>query len=158
MKKPFAAALAAFLLTASGLLAAQTANPPPTVDDASTAGTVKLVQGDVRVIDARGERPVRPGDPIGVADRVVTGPDGSASMVLRDGTTLVLGPKSRMELKDFAFDASTQKGSMLVSLVQGTLRMITGIIAKVNPGSVAVTTKTATIGVRGTDFIVEAEE
>lgn len=157
MMKPFAAALAAFLLSASGFLGAQTPNNPVPPADLGPAGTVKLVQGDVRVVDARGERPVKSGDPIGVSDRVVTGADGSASMVLRDGTTLVLGPKSRMELKDFAFDSSTQKGNMLVSLVQGTLRMITGVIAKVNPGAVAVTTKTATIGVRGTDFIVEAD-
>ncbi len=125
---------------------------------AQEAGTLKLVKGDVRVVDARGERSVQPGDPIAVADKLITGADGSASMVMRDGTTVVLGPKSRLELKDFTFDASTQKGSMLVSLVQGSLRMITGLIAKVNPGAVSVTTKSATIGVRGTDFIVQADE
>lgn len=124
----------------------------------SPAGTVKLVKGDVRVVDSRGERALLPGDSVAVADRLVTGPDASASMVLRDGTTIIVGPKSRMELKDFAFDDNTQKGNMLVSLLQGSLRMITGLIAKVNPGAVGVTTKTATIGVRGTDFIVEADE
>jgi hypothetical protein len=146
MKKQLALAAALFLG-----LAALSAR-------AEEAGTLKLVKGDVRVVDARGERSVQPGDHIAVADKLITGPDGSASMVMRDGTTVVLGPKSRLELKDFSFDASTQKGSMLVSLVQGSLRMITGLIAKVNPGAVSVTTKSATIGVRGTDFIVQADE
>ena len=44
---------------------------------------------------------------------------------------------------------------MLVSLLRGSLRMATGLIAKVKPEQVKVTTPTTVIGVRGTDFIVE---
>lgn len=125
---------------------------------AERAGTVKVVKGDVRVAGMQGERPLFPGDAVAVADRITTGADGSASVVLRDGTTLVVGPRSQLDLSAFTFDASTQNGNLLVSLVQGSLRMITGLIAKVNPDGVSVTTKTATIGVRGTDFIVQTEE
>ena len=144
---------AASLLLAGGVARAQTAG-----SDTSKAGTMKLVKGDARVIDARGERSLLPGDRLAVADRVVTGADSSATLVLRDGTTLVVGPRSQMQLRDFAFNSTTQEGKLQVSVLEGTMRMITGLIARLNPASVGVNTDTLTMGVRGTDFIVEVEE
>ena len=46
---------------------------------------------------------------------------------------------------------------MLVSLLRGSMRMATGLIAKLQPEQVKVTTPTTVIGVRGTDFIVEVK-
>jgi len=45
-----------------------------------------------------------------------------------------------------------------VAVLRGSMRMITGLISKANPQAVAVTTRTATVGVRGTDFIVEVDD
>jgi len=146
--------LAAAVLALAGSAWAQ---GPDTHSTAAKAGTMKLVRGDVRVIDARGERPLAPGDTIAPADQVVTGANGAASMVLRDGTTMMVGPKSRIDLNTFTYNSTTQEGSLLVSVLRGSLRMITGLISKSNPQAVAVTTRTATIGVRGTDFIVEVD-
>ena len=116
---------------------------------------IKSAQGDVRVLGTEGAgRPARPGDRVSPIDRISTGPDSGASLVLRDGTTLVLGPESRLDLKQFHFDATTQEGGILVSLLRGSLRMITGLIGKTQPDAVRVETQTATIGIRGTDFIV----
>jgi hypothetical protein len=44
---------------------------------------------------------------------------------------------------------------MLVSILKGTLRMVSGLLVKANPEQVRLKTPTATIGVRGTDFIVD---
>ena len=79
----------------------------------------------------------------------------AASLTLKDGTVLAVGPDSVMDLSEFAFNSTTQEGSMLVNLVRGSLRMATGLIAKLKPEQVKVTTPTTVIGVRGTDFIVE---
>lgn len=76
-------------------------------------------------------------------------------MVLRDGTTLIVGPSSRLDPKQFHFDSTTQDGGMLVSLLRGTLRMVTGLIGRTD--AVRVETQTAVIGIRGTDFIVEVD-
>jgi ferric-dicitrate binding protein FerR (iron transport regulator) len=105
----------------------------------------------------RHHAPASPGDALGAVDRIVTGPDSSASVVLRDDTTLVVGPSSRLDLKEFHFDGTTHEGGMLVSLLRGSMRMITGLIGKTNPDAVRVETQTATIGIRGTDFIVQAD-
>ncbi|MDB5803394.1 MAG: hypothetical protein JWN73_716 [Betaproteobacteria bacterium] len=126
--------------------------------DAVKAGTIKVVRGDVRVADARGERALAPGDSLTQADHVITGADSAASMVMRDGTTMMLGPRSLVDLKTFSYNSTTEQGSLVVSLLRGSLRMISGLIAHNNPQAVAVTTRTATIGVRGTDFIVEVDD
>jgi len=150
------------LLGAAMLAQAQTSSPAPTAPVAATtelqAGFVKSVRGDVQLLSAAGTaRPASPGDALGAVDRIVTGPDSSASVVLRDDTTLVVGPSSRMDLKEFHFDATTRDGGLLVSLLRGSMRMITGLIGKTNPDAVRVETQTATIGIRGTDFIVQAD-
>ncbi|OAK60730.1 hypothetical protein A3K87_23385 [Variovorax paradoxus] len=122
------------------------------------AGLVKSVRGSVQLLDADGAvRNASPGDALGSVDRIVTGPDSSASVVMRDDTTLVVGPASRLDLKEFHFDGTTHEGGMLLSLLRGSMRMITGLIGKTNPDAVRVETQTATIGIRGTDFIVQAD-
>jgi hypothetical protein len=128
--------------------------------DASTmrAGIVKVVSGDVRVRDAQGERALKSGDAVFESARLMSGKDGTASMILRDGTTLVLGSNSQFEVQKFTFDTTTQNGSILVNLLQGSMRMLTGLIAKINPEAIQVKTKTLSVGIRGTDFIVDTEE
>jgi hypothetical protein len=152
IKRRLAGSFALVFMLAAGAAAAQTVEP------ATKAGTMKLVQGDVRVIDALGERLLQPGDTVSPADRLVTGSDGAASMVLRDGTTMMLGPRSRVNLDSFSFNSTTNEGNLVVAVLRGSMRMITGLISKANPQSVLVKTRTATVGVRGTDFIVEVDE
>ncbi len=118
-------------------------------------GTIKTVQGDVTVVrgDARAAAIV--GGPLRATDRIQTGADSAVAVTLKDGSVLSVGPESVVDLSDFSFNATTQEGNVLVSLLRGTLRMATGLIAKLKPEQVRVTTPTTVIGVRGTDFIVE---
>ena len=154
------------LLGAAAISQAQTAPSTPAAPAAATAtaaperqaGFVKSVRGDVKLLSAAATaRNAVPGDALASVDRIVTGPDSSAAVVLRDDTTLVVGPSSRLDLKQFHFDATTHEGGLLVSLLRGSMRMITGLIGKTNPDAVRVETQTATIGIRGTDFIVQTD-
>ncbi|MEN9983744.1 MAG: hypothetical protein RI918_1713 [Pseudomonadota bacterium] len=124
----------------------------------AASGIVKIVTGDVRVLDTQGERALKSGDAVLENSRLTTGKQSSASLVLRDGTTLVLSENSQFIVEKFAFDATTQNGSMLINLLQGSMRMLTGLIAKINPDAIQVKTKTLSVGIRGTDFIVDTEE
>jgi len=122
------------------------------------SGTVKLVEGAVNVVGAQGgKRPLQPGDAVAVTDQVVTGPNSAASLVLRDGTTLMLGPDSQLEIKGFTYDATRQEGNVFLSMLRGSMRMISGLIGKAHPESVKIKTPTSLIGVLGTDFIVQAQ-
>ena len=153
--------LSGLLLSGAGALAQTvpatdaTATPPVGADH---AGILKSVRGKVLLLGADGRtRPAQAGDPIAPIDRIQTEADSGASLVLRDGTTMVLGPSSRLDLKQFHFDSTTRDGGLLVSLLRGSLRMVTGLIGKTQPDAVRVETQTATIGIRGTDFIVQAD-
>ncbi len=124
------------------------------------AGFVKTLKGSVQLQETAGAaaRPAQAGDALSPGGRITTGADSAASVVLRDGTTLVIGPSSQMELKAFSFDATTHDGNLLASLLKGSLRMITGLLGKAHPEAVRVETQFAFVGVRGTDFIVQADE
>lgn len=128
----------------------------------TTAGTAvgiaKIVTSDVRVLDTQGERALKSGDAVFENTRLVAAKQSSASLVLRDGTTLVLSESSQFNVEKFTFDATTQNGSILVNLLQGSMRILTGLIAKINPEAIQVKTKTLSVGIRGTDFIVETED
>ena len=120
-------------------------------------GTFKAVQGEVTVVRADVRSAAVVGNGFSSADRLVTGAKSATALTLQDGTMLSIGPDSTLDLEQFAYDPTTQTGNMAVRLLRGSLRMITGLIAKLKPEEVTVRTPTAVIGVRGTDFIVEAK-
>ena len=148
------------LLLAAPLSHAQNAAPA----EVPRAGTFKQVQGETWVGNATGtttntaqRRATQPGDGLCEAERVSTGASGSATIVLKDGTALTVGPNSTVDLSRFQFDSTTQKGNFLLDLLQGSVRVVTGLLAKVNPDLFKVQTPTSVVGVRGTDFIVETQ-
>ena len=145
--------LAGLLLSAS-LASAQTTAPAA---DTARAGTFKQLQGEIRLGQAPGRAAPAPGDALRQGDRVRTGQASGASIVLKDGTALTVGPNSTVDLSRFQFDSTTQKGNFLLDLLQGSVRVVTGVLAKVNPDLFKVQTPTSVVGVRGTDFIVETQ-
>ncbi|HOB65979.1 FecR domain-containing protein [Ottowia sp.] len=118
-------------------------------------GTFKTVRGEVTVVRGDVRSAAIASGPVYAGDRVVTGLKSAASLVLRDGTVLSVGPDSVVNLSSFGYNSTTQEGHVLVDLLRGSLRMATGLIAKLKPEQVKVTTPTTVVGVRGTDFIVE---
>lgn len=147
------------LLLAVPLVQAQTTAPaaPAATAEAVRAGTFKQVQGQTWIGTADQRRTPQPGDGLHEAERLSTGADGAATLVLKDGTSLTVGPNSTVDLSRFQFDATTQKGNFLLDLLQGSVRVVTGLLAKVNPDLFKVQTPTSVVGVRGTDFIVETQ-
>ncbi|MBK6866377.1 MAG: FecR domain-containing protein [Burkholderiales bacterium] len=127
---------------------------PPAAADARE-GTFKTVQGDVTVVRGNVRSAAVVGDGLRIADRVLTGDASAAAITLKDGTVLSIGAGSSVDLAEFQFNPTTHDGHVLISLLRGSLRVVTGLIAKLKPEQVKVTTPTTVIGVRGTDFIVE---
>lgn len=145
-----------FLLCA--LVATLLATPAwaDTAPKGERAGTFKQVEGSVTATLGSETRKVRSGDAVFPNDRIQTAADGAAALTLRDGTELVLGPQAQLQVAGFEFEPTTQSGSLLLSLLHGSLRMVSGLIAKLQPEKAQVKTPTLVIGLRGTDFIVEA--
>ncbi len=164
--KPALGTMAALALLAGAALAqpapprgaaapAASASAPAYTAGDGRQGTFKTVQGTVTRVHEGAGSPAAVGDPVWVGDRVLSGPKSAAALTLLDGTVLSLGPDSSVDLAQFDFEPTTQEGNVLIALAKGSLRLVTGLIAKLRPEQVKVTTPTTVIGVRGTDFIVE---
>ena len=117
---------------------------------------VKRVAGSTTLARGSALASVVVGDTIQVGDTLRTGADGAVGLVLRDDTLLTVGPNSEVTLNAFIFDSTTQDGTLLASVWRGTVAFVTGLIAKKAPENVRVQTRTVVLGVRGTEFIVDA--
>lgn len=123
---------------------------------AEPAGMIKTSKGSA-VIERAGQKlPAAVGASVEVKDRIVTGADGVVGITLRDNTLLSAGPNSTLDLNKFAFNTTTHAGALDASVRKGTLSVVSGKLAKANPQSVVFSTPTTTLGVRGTEFIIEA--
>ncbi len=125
---------------------------------AELAGLVKTVQGDVNIF--RGDKSVaaKVGSPVFASDKVTTGENSSVGIMLRDNTQLSAGDNSVLELNKFSFNTTTHAGKLDATVKRGTLSVISGKLAKSNPDSVKFNTSAVTLGVRGTEFIIEAAD
>ena len=128
------------------------------VSSAAEIGQIKNTTGQVFLLRNNQQQPAKPGDTVEQADIVITGANGSFGITLIDGTRLSAGPNSRIELKQFRFNPTTQEGESLTELHRGTLAIVSGQIAKRSPGAMKVQTPTTILGVRGTRFAVKVEE
>ncbi len=158
---PRRSAVAAAALASMWLGAAWAQTPDKGGDkpaDRSQAGIVKVVRGDVQVQRQEQKLAAQVGDKLYPGDRVVTAADAAAGITLRDDTLMSLGPKTSFVLEDFKYNESSGEGNVAVRVAKGTLRYVSGLIGKHAPDRQQVATPTATIGIRGTDFIVEVAD
>ncbi len=84
---------------------------------------------------------------------------GKVGITFEDDTKVQITENSKLVIDDFVYDPKSKSGGKLaVKIALGTARYASGQIAKTNPQAVAVSTPTATIGVRGTDFTATVDE
>lgn len=121
-------------------------------------GQIKTLQGDVRILRGNAANAAKLGDLLEETDTIMTGADGSVGMTFIDNTRFAIGPKSRIALKDFRFDPTTQEGTFLTEIQRGSLAVISGQMAKRSPEAMRVKTPTTILGVRGTTFAVNVKE
>jgi hypothetical protein len=121
-------------------------------------GQIKNVAGQAFLSRNNLQQPAKPGDLIEQADVLTTGPNGSVGITFIDNTRLSAGPNSRIELKQFRFNPTTQEGEFLTDIQQGTLAIVSGQIAKRSPDAMKVKTPTTILGVRGTTLAVKVDK
>lgn len=88
-------------------------------------------------------------------DSIRTGPKSQAGLIFEDDTVVSLGSNSEMAIEQFIFDPAKKNMSFVTQLVKGTFSFISGQIAKLAPDQVKLETPDATLGVRGTKFLVK---
>lgn len=123
-----------------------------------TIGVVRTASGDAAVTRVGGTLPASPGLKVMVGDTLVTGRDGSLGVILRDNSSLSIGPESRLVLRSFLFSPAEGKFDLVARITRGTMAYLSGLIGKLSPESARFETPTATIGIRGTRFAVKVGE
>jgi len=121
-------------------------------------GVVRNVSGDASITRVEKTFPAAPGIKLLVGDTLGTGPDGSLGVILRDDSSLSIGPGSRLVLRSFLFSPSAGTFDLVVRITQGSLAYLSGLIGKLAPENARFETPTATIGIRGTRFAVKVGE
>jgi hypothetical protein len=119
-------------------------------------GQVKTAKGGVSVLHQGQTLPLKVGDHVFQSDTIATAKGGSVGITFTDNSMMSLGPNSKLALKQYRFDATTHVGVFDSVLSQGTLAAKSGQIVKQTPEAMHITTPTALLGVRGTEFVVNA--
>lgn len=127
---------------------------------AAVAGTViqlsgplmaKKADGALKILSLKSE--------VESGDTLVTEKNTYAMIKFIDNGEITLKPSTTFKIDNYAYDAGQPGGdSASFSLVKGGLRSITGLLGKRNKERYALKTPTATIGIRGTTFIVDYVE
>lgn len=120
---------------------------------AQNAGEVEFSRG-VGFAQQAGQLPrtLGKGLPIQEGDRLTISDGGTAIIKLNDGTRMTLRPNSEMVVQVYQYQENASSNSMVMQLLRGGFRAITGLISKGAPDAAKVRTATATVGIRGTDF------
>lgn len=119
-----------------------------TVTHLSGTLLVKKANGTVKVLSLKSN--VEPGD------LLISEKDTYARIKFVDQSEITLKPNSQFKIEEFSFEEEApDKDSAQFNLVKGGLRAVTGMLGKRNRERFGMNTPTATIGIRGTIFVVE---
>ena len=125
----------------------------------ASIGEVKLHEGN-SVIDRKdGEKGIVVEKELDILsyDTVKTG-NGKVGIEFIDDTRVDVTQHSKLIIDEFVYDPNTKTGKLSLKAKLGTVRYASGQIAKNSATNVKITTPTATIGVRGTDFTMTIDE
>jgi len=89
-------------------------------------------------------------DSIKEGDIIKTGANSSVKIIMKDRTVLDIGENTRFQISKYSYNKEKPAESRSsFSLLKGTFRYISGLIAKNRPQNVQISAGTATIGIRG---------
>jgi hypothetical protein len=117
---------------------------------------VSALTGTAQAIPSAGApRALRVGDDVNQGETVATGENSSIVLRFEDGQVVALTARSRMAVNAYTYNRTDPaKSNVLLSLLNGGMRAITGLIGRRDPSRVAYRAGNATIGVRGTDVTI----
>lgn len=125
---------------------------------AEPAGQVTNLSGPLFAIDTAGTRRILSvGSKIEPGETLVTEEKTYAQLRFIDKSVVTLKPGTQFKVESFVFDEKApEQDNASFGLLKGALRTITGLVGKRgNQDAYRMNTATATIGIRGTHFMVQ---
>ncbi len=126
----------------------------PGMARAEAVAHVESLEGTVSVAhEGNPEHLLIKGSLLENGDIVITQQDSHALLIFADQSKVAVRPDSRLQIENFVFKQNQpDEDSFAMRLLRGGLRQLTGMISR-NKSTYQLKVKTATIGIRGTDFI-----
>jgi len=84
--------------------------------------------------------------------------NGRLGITFIDDSQVRLTEHSKLVIDEVIFDPNPNKSKMTMQFASGTARFITGKIGQINKQNINISTPTAQIAIRGTDFTVTVDE
>ena len=120
---------------------------------ANYVATVTATKGNVTIIRDNSLIKATTGIKLLNKDSIKTAQNSKAQIIFQDETIVSIGKNSLFSIKEYLFD-DTEASTARFGMIGGAMRTITGKIGKIAPEKFSVSTKTATIGIRGTNFTI----
>lgn len=119
-------------------------------------GSVTELTGSAQIKRGKQVIPVVKGTVVEQNDTVET-KNGKVKIIFKDDTQVSVTEHSSLIIDDFVYDPKAGTGKLDLKAASGTVRYVSGAIAK-DPKNVNIKTPTASIAVRGTDFVMSVSE
>ena len=123
--------------------------------EADVAGEVIFSTGIAKAFDKAGtSRVIKKGDSVHSGDLLQTG-SGHLQIRLSDNGFVSLKPRSKLLIKNYQYSEKKEsERNAIFELFKGSVRAITGFIGSRNKKAFQYRTPVATIGIRGTAFVL----
>ena len=118
---------------------------------------VKSVRGSVTVLRRGNSLTAMAGMHLFRSDQIRSGADSSAGIMFIDGTRVTVGAQSQIEIRDYLFRPDLARYRFFLQIKKGEAIYSSGRLGKLAPEKVQLKTPRATVGVRGTRFIVKVD-
>tara|TARA_B100000900_G_scaffold220391_1_gene186899 strand:- start:150 stop:1283 length:1134 start_codon:yes stop_codon:yes gene_type:complete len=145
------------MLLRAGMMVCLTITVPAMANVASIGNVTQQVGNTIIERQAGEKLTSEKGSTIVSYDTVRTG-QGKTAIEFVDETRVDVTQNSKLVIDEFVYDPNTSKGKLALKASFGTIRYASGQIAKNSRQDIKITTPTATIGVRGTDFTMTVDE
>ena len=119
-------------------------------------GSVTEASGTAIIKRGKDTIQIAKGTLIQTNDKIET-KNGKVKIVFKDDTNVTVTESSSLVIDDFVYDPKSGAGRLGLKAAAGTVRYVSGSIAK-DPKNVKINTPTAAIAVRGTDFVMAVSE
>lgn len=123
--------------------------------EAARFGVVHKISGTVQARDPStgNARTLKANDVVRVGESIRSGADGEMVVRTDDSGVIAVRPKAEMAMERFS-QGGAEGDRFSLNILTGAVRLVTGLIGQRSRENYQVTTPTATMGVRGTDFEV----
>jgi len=117
----------------------------------ASAGKTIVARGEVNAEYDKKMRGLKRRAPVFTLDTVSTGLNSRTQLRMIDGGLLSLKQHSQLNIANYDFNPANKEGAVVMSLIKGGLRTLTGSLVK-KDNNYQLSTPVASIGVRGTHY------